>query len=82
MPKKNDLSMYKPVKLVGPSEPKSILAPKTPGRKAKKPEEKESEVLAIKLTKAELARLEEKAGLVPKSTYLKHLIRSQTDIFD
>lgn len=82
MPKKNDLSMFKKVEPVQPNEPKSILAPKTAGRKAKKPEDKESEIVAIKLTKAELAKLEEKAGLVPKSTYLKHILRTTTDIFD
>ncbi|MBM1691577.1 hypothetical protein [Sulfitobacter geojensis] len=85
MPKKNDLSIFKKVEpgnSVKPSEPKSILAPKTVGRKAKKPEDKESEIVAIKFTKAELAKLEEKAGLVPKSTYLKHIIRNKTDLFD
>lgn len=82
MPKKNDLSMFKKVEPVQPNEPKSILAPKTVGRKAKKPEDKESEIVAIKLTKAELAKLEEKAGLVPKSTYLKHILRNETDIFE
>lgn len=82
MPKKNDLSMFKKVEPAQPNEPKSILAPKTVGRKAKKPEDKESEIVAIKLTKAELAKLEEKAGLVPKSTYLKHILRTTTDIFD
>jgi hypothetical protein len=82
MPKKNDLSNFKKVELVQSNEPKSILAAKTVGRKAKKPEDKESEIVAIKLTKAELAKLEEKAGLVPKSTYLKHILRNKTDIFD
>lgn len=82
MPKKNDLSVFKKVEQVQPNEPKSILAPKTVGRKAKKPEDKESEIVAIKLTKAELTKLEEKAGLVPKSTYLKHILRTTTDIFD
>lgn len=82
MPKKNDLSMFKKVEPVQPNEPKSILAPKTVGRKAKRPEDKESEIVAIKLTKAELAKLEEKAGLVPKSTYLKHILRNETDIFE
>lgn len=85
MPKKNDLSMFKrvePVNSVKPSEPKSILAPRTVGRKPKRPEDKESEIVAIKLTKAELAALEEKAGLIPKSTFLKHLLRNETDIFD
>lgn len=74
--------MFKKVEPVQPNEPKSILAPKTVGRKAKKPEDKESEIVAIKLTKAELAMLEKKAGLVPKSTYLKHILRTTTDIFD
>jgi hypothetical protein len=82
MPKKNDLSNFKKVELVQSNEPKSILAAKTVGRKAKKPEDKESEIVAIKLTKAELAKLEEKAGLVPKSTYLKYILRNKTDIFD
>ena len=85
MPSKNDLSMFKKVNSdnsVKPNEPKSILAPKTVGRKPKSAEEKESEIVAIKFTKAELAKLEEKAGLVPKSTYLKHILRSKTDIFD
>ena len=82
MPKKNDLSMFKKVEPVQPNEPKSILAPKTVGRKAKRLEDKESEIVAIKLTKAELAKLEEKAGLVPKSTYLKHILRNETDIFE
>ena len=82
MPKKNDLSNFKKVELVQSNEPKSILAAKTVGRKAKKPEDKETEIVAIKLTKAELAKLEEKAGLVPKSTYLKHILRNKTDIFD
>ena len=85
MPKKNDLSIFKKVESVHsvkPNEPKSILVPKTVGRKPKSAEEKESEIVAIKFTKAELAKLEEKAGLVPKSTYLKHILRSKTDIFD
>jgi hypothetical protein len=85
MPSKNDLSIFKkvdPDNSVKPSEPKSILAPKTTGRKPKKPADKESEVVAIKLTPAELAKLEEKAGLVPKSPYLKHILRTKTDIFE
>lgn len=85
MPKKNDLSIFKKIEpgiSVKPSEPKSILAPKAVGRKAKNPEDKESEIVALKLTRAELAKLEEKAGLVPKSTYLKYILRNKTDIFD
>ena len=82
MPKKNDLSTFKKVEPAQLNESKSILAAKTVGRKAKKPEDKESEIVAIKLTKAELTKLEEKAGLVPKSTYLKYILRNKTDIFD
>ena len=74
--------MFKKVEPVHPNEPKPILAPKSVGRKAKKPEDKESEIVAMKLTKTELAKLEEKAGLVPKSTYLKHILRTSTDIFE
>lgn len=82
MPKKNDLSMFKKVEPVKSNEPKSLLSQKTVGRKPKKPEDKESEIVALKLTKAELTKLEEKAGLVPKSTYLKHILRSETGIFE
>jgi len=85
MPKKNDLSMFKPAQQsehVEPKEPKHLLSPKKPGRKAKRPEDKESEIVAIKLTKSELETLETKAGLVPKSTYLKHILRTETDLFD
>lgn len=80
MPKKNDLSAFK--KAIPSKAPtsKPLLSQKSVGRKAKKPEDKESEIVAIKLTKAELAKLEEKAGLVPKSTYLKHILRTQTDL--
>lgn len=74
----------KPVKSVKPvnsSESKSLLSPRKPGRKPKAAAEKESEIVAIKLTPTELAVLEEKAGLAPKSTYLKHILRTKTDLF-
>ena len=45
-------------------------------------DEVQSEVVAIKLTPAELAKLEEKAGLVTKTTYLKHILRNDTDVFE
>jgi hypothetical protein len=80
MPKKNDLSVFKTAAPIA-EQPTAILAPKARGRKAKPESEKESEIIAIKFTKSELAMIEEKAGLVPKSTYLKHLIRTKTDIF-
>ena len=80
MPKKNDLSAFKKAEPAGPAASKSLLSKKPVGRKAKKPADKESEIVAIKLTKAELAILEEKAGLVPKSTYLKHILRTKTDL--
>ena len=80
MPKKNDLSVFKKT---APIEIKSnaILAPKTRGRKARPDSEKESEIIAIKFTKSELKTIKGKAGLVPKSTFLKHIIRTKTDIF-
>ncbi len=80
MPKKNDLSVFK-ASAPAKEQPAAILSPKTRGRKAKPENEKESEIIAIKFTKSELAMIEEKAGLVPKSTYLKHIIRTKTDIF-
>ena len=85
MPRKNDLSTFKKMTADAPKaapETKSILAPKPLGRKPKDPAQKESEVVSLKLTRAELAKLEENAGLVPKSTYLKHILRNKTDIFD
>lgn len=72
----------KPVKQVKPAESKSILSPRKPGRKPKPAAEKETEIVALKLTPSELAVLEEKAGLAPKSTFLKHILRTKTDVFE
>ena len=75
----------KPVEQVIPRNQagtKSLLSKRKPGRKPKPAVEKESEIVAIKLTPTELEALKEKAGLVPKSTYLKHILRNKTDVFD
>lgn len=71
----------KPVKPVNPGESKSLLSPRKPGRKPKAAAEKESEIVALKLTPTEVAILKEKAGLAPASTYLKHILRNETDVF-
>lgn len=65
-----------------PKTARKKKAPKPkPGRKKKKPELKESEILALKLTEAEIETIRDKAGLTPLSTYVKHYIRTQTDLF-
>jgi len=72
MPKKNDLSIFKrvePGNSVKPNEPKSILAPKTVGRKPKSAEDKESEIVAIKLTKAELAKLSSQSSKKRRASF-------------
>ncbi len=44
--------------------------------------ERESEVVSIKITPKELAIIKEKMGeLVPLSTFVKHYLRTQTDLF-
>ena len=50
------------------------------GRKKKPVDEKESETVVLKLTIAEYKALEKKAGLVKMGTYLKHFIRTETDM--
>ncbi len=85
MPAKNDLSAFKAkapqptlVTTPKPDEP-TPAAPR--GRKAKSAEDKESETLALKFTKAEMDALTRKAGLVPKGSFVKHILRTQTDLF-
>jgi hypothetical protein len=85
MPAKNDLSAFKaktpqPTLITAPKpeEPKPV-APR--GRKAKSAADKESETLALKFTKAEMDALARKAGLVPKGSFVKHVLRTQTDLF-
>ena len=51
-----------------------------PGRKPKSLEKKESETVALKLTKAELTNLKNKSGLVPVATFVKEHLRNKTDL--
>jgi hypothetical protein len=78
MPAKNDLSAFK----AKPSKP-AILDAEKPmlkrGRKAKDVDEKESETLALKLTKSEMEALSRNAGMIPKGAFIKHLLRTQTE---
>lgn len=50
------------------------------GRKAKPLAEKASEAITLKFTKAELALIEDKSGLVAKATFLKDLLVRKTDL--
>jgi hypothetical protein len=50
------------------------------GRKKKPVDQKESETVVLKLTIAEYKVLEKKAGLVKMGTYLKHFLRTETDM--
>lgn len=80
MPPKNDLSTFKTKALTAPilgSKP----SPEKRGRKAKDASDKESETLALKLTKAEMEALERNAGMIPKGSFVKHILRTKTDVF-
>jgi hypothetical protein len=88
MPAKNDLSAYKTkasqsTLISTPKAEEHEASPLAParGRKAKSVEDKESETLALKFTKAEMDALTRKAGLVPKGSFVKHILRTQTDLF-
>lgn len=48
--------------------------------KPKKNIERETEVVALKLTPTEKQALADRAGLVGLSTYLKHYLRTETDL--
>lgn len=74
LPKKNDISDLK-------GNFTTILPSKTgkAGRPKKDKALLESEVVSLKITQAEYAVLSRKAGLVPVATYIKHLIRTQTN---
>ena len=81
MQKKNNISGLK-------VESKNILmwvkANKTnnkPWPKPKPLDEKQSEMVAIKMTKGQKAIIEKKRGLVPKATYLMDKLVNQTDVF-
>ena len=89
MPAKNDLSAFKakspqPTLVTTPKlqeERPPPIAPAPRGRKAKSAEDKESETLALKFTKAEMDALARKAGMVPKGSFVKHVLRTQTELF-
>jgi len=84
MPAKNDLSAFKqkaPKPAILETVPAPMEALEKRGRKAKPESEKESETLALKLTKAEMDALTRNAGMVPKGSYVKHLLRTLTDVF-
>jgi hypothetical protein len=74
MPSKNNLSALKT------SAKKPILEPLQTGRRKKPVEDKESELIGLKLTVNEKTKLQEKAGRVPLATYLKDFLRNQTDL--
>jgi predicted DNA binding CopG/RHH family protein len=42
---------------------------------------RESETIALKITPLELAAVKEKAGVAGLSTYIKHYIRTNTELF-
>lgn len=83
---KNDLSALKlktEKKLPAIDSPSLLVKEKKKvGRPAVAEEARESEPLTLKLTKDEMALLKKKAGLVPISRYLKHHLRTETDLFE
>jgi hypothetical protein len=65
-----------------PDSSEETLLTKKRGRASKPASERDSEVVSIKITPIELATVREKAGeLVPLGTFIKHYIRTQTDLF-
>lgn len=81
MPKKNNISG---LKLESKNTLLSVKAKKThnkPWPKPKSIDEKQSELVALKMTKGQIAIIEKKRGLVPKATYLMDKLVNQTDVF-
>ena len=81
MVKKTDISAFKNT---APKD-EMILADQVPskrGRKAKPADEKASETIAIRVTKAEKARIKEKAGIAALGTYIRHRLAEDTDVFE
>lgn len=70
MPNKNDLTAFK---VESKNKLVQVQAP------ASKPE-KLTEMVWVRFTPSEYARLKEKAGMIPLATYLKHLLMEHTDI--
>lgn len=81
MPAKNDLSAFKPKVVKAPILDELEKPREKRGRKAKDASDKESETLALKLTKAEMEALTRNAGMVPKGAFVKHLLRTMTKVF-
>jgi len=81
MVKKTDISAFKK-----PTPKKDMIlkaeAPSKRGRKAKPADEKVSETIAVRVTKAEKQKIKDKAGLAGLGTYLKHRLVEDTDIFE
>jgi len=77
MNNKNDLSAIK-------VQPKNTLAnlaaTKMSWRKSKPIAEKQSELVGLRFTPSELAKIKEKAGLVPVATFLKNELVEKSDI--
>ena len=51
------------------------------GGSGKPPKEKNKNLVGLSFTDSELAHLKEVAGLVPLATYVKHRLKTDTDIF-
>ena len=89
-PLQNSLAAFKPkpkspIDLTAPKKTPARPRPKAPvhkkaGRKAKPVAEKESETIVLKLKRAEKAMIKDKAGLVGMGTYVKHILRTKTDL--
>ena len=52
------------------------------GRPTVDASEKESETITLKVTPSELEAVKEKAGVAPVSTFVKHHIRTNSDLFN
>ena len=83
MSKKNlDGILLKNEKILPPKDESFFLSAKQRGRTRKAAHECDSEVISIKITPLELAIIKEKAGeLVPKGAFVKHYLRTKTDLF-
>ena len=79
MPNKNDLTNIKAREDLILQKSVSKEVKSNAGRKKKDPSQKESELIPLKLLPSEYDVLVKKAGLVKVTTYLKHLIRTETD---
>ena len=83
MPWKNDLSAYKlSQKTALPNVPVATQVPVRSGRPAKTKQEKQSMTISLRFTPTEYAHIKDKAWLVQLGTYVKHLLATQTDLFE